>query len=628
MKGAHLRLRFSLFSYNVSNLGRWALVTGRQRGLRPLAHELRLKWRRWLVRRARRKESQEQATAEGKVNSINVRVPWRATAAPGVSIILPVYNGQSYVRHCLDSIYHSPVGLSFEVIVVDQNSQDGTREMLRALAATHANFHLLENATNVGFARAINQGAAIAQGEFLAVANSDLIFTPGWLDHLVAAMRQAPQLAVVSPVTNYVGEGPQLDLEAQEVTPETAASYAQRIAGRPGLQPVVDRLVFFCVLLRRSVFDFLGGVCDYAFGLGNYEDDDFCLRARMAGFTLATVPGAFVFHYGSRTFHEQNIPHMTWMERNEKVYFERMAMFSTQTPMARQRTPTESPAVSVIVRTKDRPYLLRQALLSLANQTYEDFEAVVVNDGGLNVSSVFRDLPASLKINYVVHDVSRGRAPSLNAGLAAARGRWITYLDDDDIIYVTHLENLVSPLIQNDGLQVTYTNTNKALCWSDLQTDVVVIRERFVQQGYDQRVLLVNNWIPIMSFMHTARSAQTVGGFSEEFAMFEDWDFLLRLSRLGPFRQVPRITCEYRFRFGEALDDSTLRLREQALQCLELIYERHPVQDRDLLDRRALGLTGAGQRMEEMRRIEVRYPDGLERRFRLAAHLGGFSLLS
>ncbi|MEK9137491.1 MAG: glycosyltransferase [Bacteroidota bacterium] len=172
-----------------------------------------------------------------------------------MSIIIPVLNGLEYVRECLESLYASPVSVPFEVIVIDQRSRDGTLEFLRGLSTRHRNFRLIENESNLGFGHAINQGAAIAKGEFLAIANSDVIVTPTWLDRLIAPMREDLSIGIVSPVTNYVGEGPQIEREAQDVTPETASAYAVRISDRPGIVPVVDRLVFFCGILRKKVFD-------------------------------------------------------------------------------------------------------------------------------------------------------------------------------------------------------------------------------------------------------------------------------------------------------------------------------------------------------------------------------------
>ncbi|MEK9137490.1 MAG: glycosyltransferase, partial [Bacteroidota bacterium] len=103
------------------------------------------------------------------------------------------------------------------------------------------------------------------------------------------------------------------------------------------------------------------------------------MRARMAGFSLAIVPSAFVFHHGSRTFNDQGIDHVRLMLRNEKIFFDRVYSFSAQLPFVTHRSERQDPPlVSVIVRTKDRPHLLQQALASLANQTFNGFEAVVV----------------------------------------------------------------------------------------------------------------------------------------------------------------------------------------------------------------------------------------------------------
>ena len=550
---------------------------------------------------------------------------------PQVSIVVPVYNGLSFVPACLRSFFTAPVGISFEVIAIDNGSTDGILPILREMTSEFPNLKVIENTTNVGFAQGINQGAALARGEYLAICNSDILVTPAWLDRLVSAFHQDPFLAVASPVTNYVGEGPQLDLAAQSITPETYQAYAQQIAGSAGILPVADRLVFFCVMVRKRVFDQLGGLAS-AFGLGNYEDDDFCLRARMAGHTLAIVPGCFVFHHGSRTFSEHKIDHTKWMLQNEKIFYDRATRFSIQSPLPNRskRLRQPPPVVSVIVRTKDRPHLLRQALNSLANQCFQDFEVVLVNDGGQGIDGLLAEFEPFLDIVPLNFTIPVGRAQALNRGLEKVRGQWITYLDDDDILYPLHLERLLVAASHSPETPVAYTDANKSLCWVDSlnsnQDLVVLDRIRFASKAFSLDEMLIDNWIPIMSFMHNTRLIEEAGQFDPELQIFEDWDFLIRLAQRYRFEHVPRPSCEYRFRFGKQFDDSTLQQRENALKYRSLIYEKYSAANISIAKKRNDTIIAVAKQIEDVRRIaNLQLNDG-QKSLLIAARLGGFPL--
>lgn len=554
------------------------------------------------------------------------RIALKILPDPQVSVIIPVLNGLDYVRECIDSLYASRVNASYEVIVIDQKSTDGTRQLLRNYASRFENFTLIENPENVGFARAMNQGASVAKGQYLVLANSDLIFTHGWLDPLLQAVQQDPEIGIISPVTNYVGEGPQLDLEAVGIKPHEANSYAEKAANRHQELDAVDRLVFFCVLIRKNIYDLLGGLANI-YSLGNYEDDDFCLRARLAGYKLRIACNSFVFHYGSKTFIRQKIDYKKVMQRNEKIFFQRVADFTVASPLHSVAIQPLTD-VSVIVRTKDRPFFLKQALASLANQTYRNFEAVIVNDSLSDISHIVEAYQKYLCIK-VVQNQSRGRGAALNRGLAEAKGPWITYLDDDDLLYPTHLENLILALRLDPQVSLTYTDANKSLSWvnEDQGHIVVLARERFDQRNFSYDDLLFDNWIPIMSYMHRLEDARTLGGYDETLEVFEDWDFLLRLAKDAQVRRVPRITCEYRLRFGKQLDDSTLRDREKALAYRKIIYERYPVQDQRVIDYRKLLIRIVSSQIETVQKILSSPLPDLQKNFLVAAGLGGFPAL-
>ncbi len=543
---------------------------------------------------------------------------------PMVTIVIPVLNGLSYVRDCIESIYSSPVNCSYEVIAIDQNSVDGTKQYLKNCSTKFENFLLIENKTNVGFASAMNQGALIAKGQFLVLANSDLIFTPHWLNPLVDMVEREPQTAVVSPMTNYVGEGPQIDLDARDLKPEGAKGYAQKIQFRTAEVTVTDRLVFFCALIRTNVYHLLGGLAN-VYALGNYEDDDFCLRVRLAGFQLKIASNSFVYHLGSKTFKQQAIDYTKVMVNNEKIFFQRVVDFSQGSPLYLSlKAPVA--AVSVIVRTKDRPYLLKQALLSLIHQTYRDFEVILINNGKASIQPVVDFCSPYLNLRVLNVEPGIGRSKALNEGLAASSGKWISYLDDDDLVYPTHLENLVSGFIGAPETKLVYTDANKSLCWVDsLQENIVAVaRERFAQQDFDYEAILIDNWIPIMSYMHPAEDAQRLGGYDESLDVFEDWDFLLRLTKNGKVRRVPRITCEYRMRFGDAPDDSTLVNREKALKYRQEIYRRYPEPSEKVKNIRKVTFEIVDLQMDSIKKITAMPVSSLQKNYLLAASLGAF----
>ena len=98
------------------------------------------------------------------------------------------------------------------------------------------------------------------------------------------------------------------------------------------------RLFFFCVIIRRALWEMLGGL-DEVYKVGTYEDDDFCLRARMAGWSMAVVPGVFVFNGESKTFQDNRIDRGEWLFRNEKIFLEKASRLSRAPSSASSRRP-------------------------------------------------------------------------------------------------------------------------------------------------------------------------------------------------------------------------------------------------------------------------------------------------
>jgi len=204
------------------------------------------------------------------------------------------------------------------------------------------------------------------------------------------------------------------------------------------------------------------------------------------------------------------------------------------------------PLVSVIVRTRDRPSLLREALGSLRAQTCRDFETLVVADGGAKPpDDALQPPPGEGGLTLLHREPPHGRARALNAGLDAARGRFIAYLDDDDLYLPDHLETLARFLSGSDAYRVAYTDVEQVA--HTLGEDGRYHESRrLVVYGkpFDSHRLLSSNYISLIGLMHAATDLR----FDESFDILEDWDFMIRLAERGGFHRIAKITAVYRVR--------------------------------------------------------------------------------
>ena len=208
----------------------------------------------------------------------------------------------------------------------------------------------------------------------------------------------------------------------------------------------------------------------------------------------------------------------------------------------------DAPRVSVLLRTKDRPGFLAEALDSLRRQTFSDFETILVNDGGA-VPETLLVSPPGRGLSVVVPPAPGGRTRALNAGLAAARGTYVAYLDDDDLYLPGHLDTLVRFLDGSDEYKAAYTSVR--------QIEQVLGNDGRYRDGreitvygrpFDAGRLLYKNDIPLIALAHHRSLAGEAGGFDETFDQFEDWDFLIRLSARTRFHHLPSVTAVYRLR--------------------------------------------------------------------------------
>jgi FkbM family methyltransferase len=243
----------------------------------------------------------------------------KAEPAPAVhrertSIVILTHNQLPFTRRCLDSIRRC-TDEPHELIVVDNGSTDGTVEYLHSLAGVK----VIVNAENRGFPAGCNQGIRAATGRQVLLLNNDTVVTTGWLDRLLRALESDPRIGLVGPCSNFVSGGQRV-----------AVAYGDDLLGlegfawdwgkaHDGVREDVDRLVGFCLLIRREAIDWVG-LLDERFGVGCFEDDDYSRRAARAGYRLVIARDAFVHHFGGRTFLGAGVDYDALMRTNRELY--------------------------------------------------------------------------------------------------------------------------------------------------------------------------------------------------------------------------------------------------------------------------------------------------------------------
>jgi GT2 family glycosyltransferase/glycosyltransferase involved in cell wall biosynthesis len=217
-----------------------------------------------------------------------------------VSIVIPVLDKLEFTRQCLDRIWrNSGTGISYEIIVVDNGSRDGTPAWFADTRGWPSAVRYHRNPANVGFAKANNIGVGLARGRDVLFLNNDTLVEPGWLDGMVRVLRSNRSVGIVGikqlfPYTNVIyhtgvvfahGGVPQhlyphLDASLPHVNQERAY---QAVTGA-------------CLLIPRALFQEVGGF-DEGY-LNGYEDTDLCMSVARRGRAIMCCTSSFIYHYG------------------------------------------------------------------------------------------------------------------------------------------------------------------------------------------------------------------------------------------------------------------------------------------------------------------------------------------
>lgn len=225
-----------------------------------------------------------------------------------VDIIVPTYLNEQLTAACFRSIKQHTAPASYRILWMDNGSTNPSIVLAELSGVDHVRKTF---PSNQGFVGAVNEGLRVSAGKMVCLLNNDTVVSYGWLEKLKAALSSNDKLGIMGPLTDY-GKGPGMDshhslmLHNSLLPPEAKGwdlakincELERRYAGRT--QPIVF-VAFLCALIKREVLDKVGFL-DPNYQMGLYDDTDYNIAARRAGFACELAIDTCIYHRGRATF--------------------------------------------------------------------------------------------------------------------------------------------------------------------------------------------------------------------------------------------------------------------------------------------------------------------------------------
>lgn len=437
------------------------------------------------------------------------------TGTPKVSVIVPCYNLGRFLGDTLRSVQAQTM-TDWECIVVDDASTDDSAAVAAGFVKSDPRFSYLKNERNLHVSATRNRGMAQARGRYLLPLDADDMITPETLALLSQALDKDRGIHLAYGGLQIMSEAGVLREGAHDWPPPF--DFKEQIQGR-------NQVPTLC-MFRREVWERTGG---YRRRLSPVEDADLWTRAASIGFVPRKVTDAATLLYRlradsiSRTMpNPEWAPWYPWSVRRALVPFG--AAVEPPAGQIAWPVPTYEPVrVAVIIPVgPGHEGLLVDALDSVAAQTYQQWECIVVNDTG---NGPLPWVPSWAKVITTAGRI--GPAAARNLGIAASKAALFVPLDADDYLQPDALMVLLAAYEQAGG-GVIYSQW-----WDDFGKATTLPAKVYDPPEYDAKLLTARGCIHAVTALYPRSAWEQVGGFDEALTHWEDWDFALKLASVG-----------------------------------------------------------------------------------------------
>jgi len=485
-----------------------------------------------------------------------------------VSIIIPVFNKCEYTKQCIGSLYEKTSYPHYEVIVVDNNSTDETPAFL-VWAQGEYGIRVIRNDRNLGFAKACNQGAGVAQGSLLLFLNNDTVAYPGWLEALVDVLRREPGVGIVGSKLLYPdGTIQHAGMVIADAPAPLSPGHVHR--GRPqdfppaNIQRDFQAVTGACILVRRDVFEQVGGFDEVY--VNDCEDVDLCFKVRQRGWRVAYTPKSVLVHF-------ESVSDGRFDRSGENLILLNRRWAGVVEPDYHWRLPKVSIVLLNYNGTRDTIECLK-SLYGWAETEgprpenglyYRPFQVVIVDNASKTMA--LEELRAWLHASGLPYEISKpgagengtrpfrqgivllesgenlGFSGGCNVGIARAlssRADYVWILNNDTRVHPLALWKSVEFLMhaRKSGVRVgavgsklcDYHNPDRV----QFDGDRVWYGGKPMPQGPDTEKIGFKTYVSGASVLLARKALEECGGFDEAFFLyFEDNDLCLRLHNLG-----------------------------------------------------------------------------------------------
>jgi glycosyltransferase involved in cell wall biosynthesis len=516
---------------------------------------------------------------------------------PLVSIIIPTKNHVDLLSQCLDGILNHTSYNNLEVIVVDNGSTDPKTIAYFKEIDADKRIQILHDNSPFNYSAINNMAVKHARGDVLCFLNNDIkIIAPDWLTEMVSqALRK--EIGAVGSRLYYANDTIQhtgVFLGFRGKAGHLFRYMPRHCMGqwaRAVLVQNMSAVTAACLVIRKEVFEAVGGFEERL--TITFNDVDLCLRIAQSGYRNLYTPFAELYHLESVTrkmmayAHEESFFQTQWQHAlfsdpayNPNLTLEKEDLSPAFPPrIYRPWFQFESdslPLVSIVTRTYgNRQEFLQQAIESVQSQVYRPIQLIVVEDGTENARQVIKSVKTDSRFTIDYFPLPKGgRCRAGNYGLKSARGQFVGFLDDDDLLLSDHILTLAVLLLENPAACGAYASSLECPTRT-LSLHPLVLEEKqkkwFGAARFSRRSLWHYNYIPIQAILFRRECYEKYGGLEERLDCLEDWDLWLRYTAERDFVSTDKPTSIFRMPADENI---LLARRDQHITYLPELRKR------------------------------------------------------